>query len=92
VKASILPGSPEVQIVYNRDALARYNLDIRTVAELVRNKVQGFEATKYNRKDRKIPVRVRLKDIETADDRGAARAGGEPRGRRGRCRCRRWPS
>ena len=67
VKASILPGSPEVQIVYNRDALARYSLDIRTVAELVRNKVQGFEATKYNRKDRKIPVRVRLKDIETAD-------------------------
>ncbi|MBL9103430.1 MAG: efflux RND transporter permease subunit [Myxococcales bacterium] len=66
VKASILPGSPEVQIVYNRDALARYNLDIRTVAELVRNKVQGFEATKYNRKDRKIPVRVRLKDIDTA--------------------------
>lgn len=66
VKASILPGSPEVQIVYNRDALARHNLDIRTVAELVRNKVQGFEATKYNRKDRKIPVRVRLKDIDTA--------------------------
>jgi HAE1 family hydrophobic/amphiphilic exporter-1 len=37
------------------------------VAELVRNKVQGFEATKYNRKDRKIPVRVRLQNIETAD-------------------------
>ena len=67
VRASILPGSPEVQIVYNRDALARQNLDIRTVAELVRNKVQGFEATKYNRKDRKIPVRVRLQNIETAD-------------------------
>jgi HAE1 family hydrophobic/amphiphilic exporter-1 len=67
VRASILPGSPEVQIVYNRDALARLNLDIRTVAELVRNKVQGFEATKYNRKDRKIPVRVRLQNIETAD-------------------------
>lgn len=66
VKASILPGSPEVQIVYNRDALARHNLDIRTVAELVRNKVQGFEATKFNRKDRKIPVRVRLKDIDNA--------------------------
>lgn len=66
VKSSILPGSPEVQIVYNRDALSRHNLDIRSVAELVRNKVQGFEATKYNRKDRKIPVRVRLKDIDTA--------------------------
>ena len=66
VKSSILPGSPEVQIVYDRDALARHNLDIRTVAELVRNKVQGYEATKFNRKDRKIPVRVRLKDIDTA--------------------------
>ncbi|MDC0671051.1 efflux RND transporter permease subunit [Nannocystis radixulma] len=66
VKSSILPGSPEVQIVYNRDALARLNLDIRSVAELVRNKVQGYEATKFNRKDRKIPVRVRLKDIDTA--------------------------
>lgn len=66
VKSSIMPGSPEVQIVYDRDALARLNLDIRQVAELVRNKVQGFEATKFNRKDRKIPVRVRLKDIDTA--------------------------
>src|SRR5690606_11462414 len=67
VRSSILPGSPEVQIVYDRDALARLNLDIRSVAELVRNKVQGFEATKFNRKDRKIPVRVRLQNIETAD-------------------------
>ncbi|MGB1016591.1 MAG: efflux RND transporter permease subunit, partial [Nannocystaceae bacterium] len=66
VKSSILPGSPEIQIVYDRDALARYNLNIRTVAELVRNKVQGFEATKYNRKDRKIPVRVRLQGITEA--------------------------
>ncbi|MCB9704344.1 MAG: efflux RND transporter permease subunit [Myxococcales bacterium] len=63
VRSSILPGSPEVQIVYDRDALARYGLDIRKVAELIRDKVQGSEATKFNRKDRKIPVRVRLRDI-----------------------------
>ena len=63
VRSSILPGSPEVQIVYDRDALARYGLDIRMVAELIRDKVQGSEATKFNRKDRKIPVRVRLRDI-----------------------------
>jgi HAE1 family hydrophobic/amphiphilic exporter-1 len=66
VQASIQPGSPEVQITYDRDALARQGLDIRTVAELVRDKVQGSEATKYNRRDRKIPVRVRLADIESA--------------------------
>ncbi|HFE44645.1 MAG TPA: efflux RND transporter permease subunit, partial [Nannocystis exedens] len=63
VRSSILPGSPEVQIVYDRNALARYGLDIRKVAELIRDKVQGSEATKFNRKDRKIPVRVRLRDI-----------------------------
>ncbi len=66
VKSSILPGSPEIQIVYDRDALARYGLNIRDVADLVRNKVQGYEATKYNRKDRKIPVRVRLAKIDEA--------------------------
>ncbi|MEZ4385150.1 MAG: efflux RND transporter permease subunit [Nannocystaceae bacterium] len=63
VRSSILPGSPEVQIVYDRDALARFGLDIRKVAELIRDKVQGSEATKFNRKDRKIPIRVRLRDI-----------------------------
>jgi HAE1 family hydrophobic/amphiphilic exporter-1 len=63
VRSSIQPGSPEIQIVYDRDALARQNLDIRRVAELVRDKVQGNEATEYNRKDRKIPVRVRLEGI-----------------------------
>ena len=66
VSSSILPGNPEVQIVYDRDALARLNLDVKTVAELVRDKVQGYEATKFNRKDRKIPVRVRLKDVDQA--------------------------
>lgn len=64
VKSSIRPGNPEVQIIYDRDALARLGLDIRSVAELVRDKVQGSEATKYRRRDRKIPVLVRLADVE----------------------------
>ncbi|RMG94848.1 MAG: efflux RND transporter permease subunit [Deltaproteobacteria bacterium] len=60
VAGSIRPGSPEIQIEYDRDALARLGLDVRTVAELVRDKVQGNEATQFNQRDRKIPVRVRL--------------------------------
>ncbi len=70
VSSSIRPGSPEIQIVYDRDAIARLGLDVRKVAELVRNKVQGFQATKYNRKDRKIPIRVRVQNIlhATIDD------------------------
>ena len=66
VKASIQPGSPEVHIKYDRDELTRRGLDIRAVAELVRDKVQGTEATKYTRVDRKIPVRVRLRGADEA--------------------------
>jgi HAE1 family hydrophobic/amphiphilic exporter-1 len=66
VEASIHPGSPEVHIVYDRDKLARAGLDIRTVAELVRDKVQGAEATSLRRRDRKVPIRVRLANIHDA--------------------------
>ncbi|EDM78210.1 acriflavin resistance protein [Plesiocystis pacifica SIR-1] len=67
VKASIQPGNPEVQIIYDRDALARLGLDIRQVAELVRDKVQGQEATKFNRQDRKVPIRVRVEGMDQAN-------------------------
>lgn len=63
---SIQPGNPEVQIIYDRDALARLGLDIRVVAELVRDKVQGQEASKFNRRDRKIPIRVRAEGMDQA--------------------------
>jgi HAE1 family hydrophobic/amphiphilic exporter-1 len=66
VKSSIQPGNPEVQILYDRDALARLGLDIRVVAELVRDKVQGQEATKFNRRDRKVPIRVRAEGMDKA--------------------------
>jgi HAE1 family hydrophobic/amphiphilic exporter-1 len=55
-----------VQILYDRDALARRGLDIRVVAELVRDKVQGKEATKFNRRDRKVPIRVRADGMDKA--------------------------
>ncbi len=82
VKGSIQPGSPEIHIRYDRDELARRGLDIRAVAELIRDKVQGAEATKFNRLDRKIPVRVRLSGVEQAsveDLRGLVVNPGGPR-------------
>jgi HAE1 family hydrophobic/amphiphilic exporter-1 len=62
-------GAPEVQIVYDRDLLARYDLNISQVAQLVRDKVKGYEATRFNRKDRRIPIVVRLPlgDRETVE-------------------------
>ncbi len=63
-------GAPEVQIVYDRDLLARYDLNIQQTAQQVRNAVQGFEATRFNLKDRRIPILVRFEedDRATVDD------------------------
>lgn len=60
VELSLRSGAPEVQIVYDRERLARYGLNLRQVAELVRNQVKGFEATRFNLQDRRVPVLVRL--------------------------------
>jgi HAE1 family hydrophobic/amphiphilic exporter-1 len=70
VETSLRRGAPEVQIVYDRERLARYGLNVQDVATLVRDKVQGFEATRFNLEDRRIPVIVRLAlaDRETVDD------------------------
>jgi HAE1 family hydrophobic/amphiphilic exporter-1 len=70
VQSTLVSGAPEVQIVYDRDRLARYGLKIGEVARLVRDKVKGFEATRLNKKDRRVPIVVRLAmdDRETVDD------------------------
>ncbi len=70
VETSLRRGAPEVQVVYDRDLLARYGLNPAGVARLVRDKVQGFEATRFNLKDRRIPIVVRLQmdDRKTVDD------------------------
>jgi HAE1 family hydrophobic/amphiphilic exporter-1 len=60
VETTLQPGAPELQILYNRDLLSRYGLNIQQVAQLVRSKVQGREATRFNMKDRRIPIVVRL--------------------------------
>jgi HAE1 family hydrophobic/amphiphilic exporter-1 len=62
VTTTLQSGAPEIQVIYNRDRLSRYGLNIRQVASLVRDKVQGFEATRYNLHDRTIPIVVRLSE------------------------------
>jgi len=70
VETSLRRGAPEVQVVYDRDRLARYGLNIQEVARLVRDKVKGYEATRFNMQDRWVPILVRLAvdDRETVDD------------------------
>ncbi len=67
VKSNIQRGNPEVQIVYNRSVLAQFGLNIMDVASIIRNKVRGDIATEFKEQDRKIDVRVRLRE----NDRGS---------------------
>lgn len=69
VKSSLQRGSPEVQIVYDRDLMAKYDLNVRAVAQLVREKVQGEVVTRFRKEDRRIDVLVR---VDEADRTGVA--------------------
>jgi HAE1 family hydrophobic/amphiphilic exporter-1 len=64
VETTLKAGAPEIQVVYDRDQLMRFGLNINTVATQVRNMVQGYEATRFNMQDRRIPILVRLDDSD----------------------------
>ena len=60
VEPTLRSGAPEVQISYDRQQIIRHGLNINQVANQVRDLVQGAEATRLNRKDRRVPIVVRL--------------------------------
>ncbi|BBB32724.1 hydrophobic/amphiphilic exporter-1, HAE1 family [Thermotomaculum hydrothermale] len=62
VQTNIKPGNPEIEIRFDRDKLARLNLNVRDVADLVKNEILGNIPTKFVKEDRRIDIRVRLKD------------------------------
>ncbi len=66
VKSTLQAGNPEVRIVYDRAKLAFYGLNILDVANIVRNKVLGEVATRFKEEDRRIDIRVRLKETDKA--------------------------
>ena len=60
VEPTLRSGAPEVQISYDRQQIIRHGLNIDTVANQVRDMVKGSEATRLNRRDRRVPIVVRL--------------------------------
>ncbi len=64
VESSAREGDPEIQISFDRDRLAAYQLDPAWASRLVRNAIQGEEATQFNDLDRKLDVRVRASEAE----------------------------
>ncbi len=64
VKTSLEGGNPEIQIAFNRVRLASLGTDVGSVAQLIRDQVQGTIATEFSRLDRRIDVRVRAQENE----------------------------
>ena len=64
VETTLKTGAPEIQINYDRDSMMRFGLSINAVANQVRSMVKGTEATRFNMKDRKVPIVVRLEESD----------------------------
>jgi len=60
VEPTLRSGAPEVQINYDRRQIIRHGLNLQQVANQVRDLVKGSEATRLNRRDRRVPIVVRL--------------------------------
>ncbi len=70
VRSSLEEGNPELQIIFDRDRLASLGLDMRVVAETLRDRVLGTVPTRFREADRQIDIRVRNLEQQrrTADD------------------------
>ena len=60
VQSSLRSGYPEIQIHYDRELLKQYGLTTTTVANLVKNKIQGQKATTLSYGEERIDLIVRL--------------------------------
>jgi HAE1 family hydrophobic/amphiphilic exporter-1 len=59
VRSSAELGNPELQVSFDREALARLGLELGQVANTVRQKVRGEVATRLTEGDREIDILVR---------------------------------
>jgi len=59
LRSSLEEGNPELQIVFDRERLAALGLDLRTMSETLRDRVQGAVPTRFREEDRQIDIRVR---------------------------------
>jgi HAE1 family hydrophobic/amphiphilic exporter-1 len=62
VKSNFAVGNPEIRVNYDRERVAAVGLNVHRIASLVRNKVLGDVATEFRQGDRRIDVRVRIRE------------------------------
>lgn len=62
VENSIKSGFPELVVEFDRARLSHFGLNAFDVATLIKNKIEGFVASKFKEKDRRVDIRVFLKE------------------------------
>ncbi len=62
VQSTVKVGFPELVVEFDRMRLSHYGLNAYDVASIIKNKIEGYVATKYKEKDRRVDIRVYLKD------------------------------
>ena len=67
VRSSVEDGSPELQVVFDRERMASFDLDLATVSQTLRNKIRGDVATRYKERDKQLDILVRTADARTLD-------------------------
>jgi len=70
LRLGMVPGSPEVQVAFDRDKLNRYGLSLGTVSETVRSKMRGTVASRFRDRERHVDIRV----LNTGDQRNSLTA------------------
>jgi len=64
VRSSLEAGNPELQVVFDRRRLASLGLDMGTLSETLRSRVQGTVPTRFREQDRQIDVRIRNRELD----------------------------
>ena len=64
VKTTTRLGNPEIQVRFDRERLARLNLDENSIADILRNKIRGDVASRYREEDKQIDILVRAAESD----------------------------
>ncbi|HKI83702.1 MAG TPA: efflux RND transporter permease subunit [Candidatus Krumholzibacteria bacterium] len=59
VRSSLEAGSPEVEVIFDRDRVASLGLDLGELSQTLRDRIQGTVPTRFKEGDRQIDIRVR---------------------------------
>ena len=64
VKTTTRLGNPEIHVRFDRERLARLNLDESSIANILKNKIRGDVASRYREEDKQIDILVRAAESD----------------------------